>query len=110
MNIHERHLLDIIGLLSRDEQGCEQLRDARALPEVLGCLWDEDTDVVVRTGRVAATLAKHPAGLSVLFSSHALQKLTAALEHPQLHVRSLSPPSPISPLSPCPNAKMRVDA
>jgi hypothetical protein len=96
---HTRHLLDIIGLLSRDAQGCEKLRDGSAMRVVLGCLWEEDTDVVLRTGKVAASLAQHPAGLSLLFSSNALQKITEALEDHRLHIRCVSLGGPAANLS-----------
>jgi hypothetical protein len=97
--IHTRHLLDIIGLLSRDAEGCEKLRDVRAMPVVLGCLWEEDTDVVLRTGKVAATLAQHPPGLSLLFSSNALQRITEALEDQRLHIRCVTLGGPAANLS-----------
>ena len=57
------HLLDTIGLLSRDLPGTQLLLQHGAVPVVLRCLWDEDTDVVLRTAKVAATLAAAPAGL-----------------------------------------------
>jgi len=63
------HLLDTIGLLSRDAIGTALLLQHAVVPAVLRCLWDEDTDVVLRIGRVAATLAVAPAGLTALFAS-----------------------------------------
>lgn len=81
------HLLDIVGLLSRDSEGIEMLINHEVMPVILRCLWDGDTDVVLRTGRIAATLARVPSGLSALFSGCALEIISLALNDDQLHIR-----------------------
>lgn len=83
------HLLDAISLLARDAQGANLLRQFRVVPAVLRCLWDEDTDVVLRTGKVCSNLAAAQSGLGALFAGEALQVVMTALDDDQVHVRSV---------------------
>ena len=85
------HLLDTMALLARDVPGTALLQKHNAVPTVLRCLWDEDTDVVLRTGKVLANLAAVQAGLGALFASESLQILMKALDDNQAHVRSVRP-------------------
>ena len=92
------HLLDTIGLLARDAEGTALLQRHSVVPTVLRCLWDEDTDVILRTGRVVATLAAARVGITALFSSEALEVLIKALGDNQAHVRSVHLGSKARPL------------
>jgi hypothetical protein len=81
------HLLDTIGLVARDAIGTDLLVAHALVPRILRCLWDDDSDVMLRAGKVAGTLASWTSGLCALFSGDGLQTVMEALDDSLLHVR-----------------------